>query len=191
MVDSVGLEAPHIHHGRFKARLHALGGRTIATADGRCCDRSWLRAALMKRKMRSTEGNPANVGAEPCARSPSSFLPLCRRRWRGQPQPRRAQAKTPTLPRNETASTSRQIIQSVEVRRLLSAYLHTVEGCVLRCIRFTIHRPNSIRHHVCAVIPVALRVALGEMQNQPNGLQIATLRTVITPNRRVQKRARR
>ena len=31
-------------------------GRTIATADGGCCDRSWLRAALMKRKMRPTKG---------------------------------------------------------------------------------------------------------------------------------------
>ena len=38
LVDSVGLEAPHLYHGRFEARLHALGGRTIATADEGGCD---------------------------------------------------------------------------------------------------------------------------------------------------------
>src|SRR6516225_2542970 len=58
VVDSGGLEAPYIYHGRFEARLHALGGRTIATAEEGGCDRRLLRAAFMKRKMHSTEGEP-------------------------------------------------------------------------------------------------------------------------------------
>jgi hypothetical protein len=45
-----------MYNGRFEARLYAFGGRTIATADESGCDRSLLRAAVMKRKIRPTEG---------------------------------------------------------------------------------------------------------------------------------------